>query len=513
MMIIEDLGRQLANKPFEWMSWWWGIKWGVFIEIFPQLSKENPLWLREPAELEHLRLFRKTPDQLQLQIASYWQKPSWRRWLLRLFTDINGRIVIWSYYQRCLSFQRIHQNSSLERRLIQYEPEQRLVNLLMNELIREHTVLEQRLESHIGDVEWMEKNLDSILTHHEEKTNQIFLKLLNRYLKELPVDCSRDSVQRKLEEEYSELQRILREYFIDWCQFSFKKGIEANSSRDLVYVGPTEVKRVVSPAISADHSSPSSSLNEWLDQRQHILKEKLKENPIDYDEIQAFLQQCLQNWEGLVESLLLDFEILICDAKHQRVDYKQALDYSEHLQSRFSYFFRHSSLLFHPDKSDGNPAICQIKTELFQYFHPLAEISYERLNQGVKILKQYVPSGGLGFDKIVEKIEQDLRSFREEFDKKCVEIEAQHVEISEQQAELRAQHTKLDEELNETKLNLNLTKVRQAEMDMEVDTLKDKNAEINKTLEMLLKRTSAYKDSKNEIGSSESTTNAQLFRR
>lgn len=29
----------------------------------------------------------------------------------------------------------------------------------MNELIREHTVLEQRLESHIGDVEWMEKTL------------------------------------------------------------------------------------------------------------------------------------------------------------------------------------------------------------------------------------------------------------------------------------------------------------------------------------------------------------------
>lgn len=90
MMIIEDLGRQLANKPFEWMSWWWGIKWGVFIEIFLQLSRENPLWLREQAELEHLRLFRKTPDQLQLQIVSYWQKPSWRRWLLRLFTDING---------------------------------------------------------------------------------------------------------------------------------------------------------------------------------------------------------------------------------------------------------------------------------------------------------------------------------------------------------------------------------------------------------------------------------------
>jgi len=32
-MFIEDLGRQLAYKPFEWMSWWWGIKWGGFIEL------------------------------------------------------------------------------------------------------------------------------------------------------------------------------------------------------------------------------------------------------------------------------------------------------------------------------------------------------------------------------------------------------------------------------------------------------------------------------------------------
>jgi len=56
-MFIENMGQQLAYKPFAWMSWWWGIKWGGFIEISPPLSKENPLWQREKAYLKNLKLF------------------------------------------------------------------------------------------------------------------------------------------------------------------------------------------------------------------------------------------------------------------------------------------------------------------------------------------------------------------------------------------------------------------------------------------------------------------------
>jgi hypothetical protein len=449
VMFIKDMGQQLAYKPFAWMSWWWGIKWGGFIEVSPQLSKENPLWQREEAELENLRLFKKTPDEIQQQIAIYWEKPFWQRWLLRLFTDINSRIVIWSYYQRCLSFQRIHQeNSLIERRLIVYEPERRIVNLFMNELKREHSALEHRLEGYAGNVQWMEKNLDALLAQHEKKRHRVFLKLLDRYLKELPEDCDRESVRKKLDQEYSELGKVLRSYFQHWCQPL--KPIEENASQALVYVGPAVIEREVIPSLGADLSSSLSSINEWLALKQHVLKEMLKENPPDYETIQAFLQQCLHSIEGLIEPLLSDYERLVCEAKHQRVNYREMLKRSDHLQSRFTYFFRHSSLLFHPDKSGGDETICQIKTELFQEFQQVVEVSLERLNQGLVILKQCILPSELELDKLLEKIKQDLIIFREELNKRfalidaqLAEVEVQHAEIRASQVEIEAQHAEL----------------------------------------------------------------------
>lgn len=464
-MFIEDLGRQLAYKPFEWMSWWWGIKWGGFIEISPQLSKENPLWQREQADLENLKLFKKTPDELQQQITVYWQKPFWRRWLLRLFTDINNRIIIWSYYQRCLAFQRIHQENPLsERRLIRYEPEQRLVNLFMNELKRDHLILEQRLEGYAGNAQWMEKNLDSLLTQHEEKRQRVFLKLLDRYLSELPEDCEQ-SVRKKLDEEYSELGKVLRSYFQHWCQ-PFK-AIQA--CQDLVYVGPTVGGKVVSPGLGADLSSPLSSINEWLALKQHVLKEILKENPPPYEEIQSFLQQCLSSLEGLIEPLLSDYERLVYETKHQRVNYREMLNWSDHLQSRFTYFFRHSSLLFHPDKSGGDEIIGQIKTELFQSFQQLLEVSFDRLNQGLVILKQCIPSWELELDKLREKLEQDLLIFREELNQWFFRMKAEQAEIKAEQAEIK------------------------------------------KTLEILLKRTSTYSDAEEVTVSPDPTATHPRF--
>lgn len=474
MMLIEDLGRQLTSKPFEWMSWWWGIKWGGFIEISPQLSKENPLWQREQTDLENLKLFKKTPNELQKQITVYWQKPFWRRWLLRLFTDINSRIIIWSYYQRCLAFQRIHQENPLsERRLIQYEPEQRLVNLFLNELKRDYLILEQRLEGYAGNIQWMEKNLDSLLTQHEEKRQRVFLKLLDRYVSELPEDCDRESLQRKLEDEYSELGRILRNYFQHWCQPL--KAIEKNLCQDLVYVGPAMAEKVVSPGLGADLSSPLSSINEWLAVKQQVLKEILKESPPPYKEIQSFLQQCLESLEGLIEPLLSDYEKLVYETKHQRVNYREMLSWSDHLQSRFTYFFRHSSLLFHPDTSGGDEIIGRIKTELFQSFQQLIEASLERLDQGLVILKQCIPSWELELDKLLEKSKKDLIIFREELNQWFLRMKAEQAEIKAEQAEIK------------------------------------------KTLEILLKRTRIYSDAKEETVSSGSsddpTAHANFFRR
>ena len=507
MMLIEDIGRQLASKPFEWMSWWGDVKWGDFIEISPPLSKENPLWQRYSVELESLKLFKRDPNELQIEIAEYWQKPFWRRWFLSLFTEIDSKIVIWSYYQRCLSFQRIQQTPLLESRIIQYEPEQRIVNLLMNELRRNHADLEQRFESHLGNVEWMKKNFDSILARYEKKRNQFFFKLLDRCLKELPEDCERESLQRKLEDEFSELGRILRDYFKDWCQSS-QKIREENSCQDLVYVGPTVVKKVVSSASGVELSSSLSSIHEWLRRGQEFVENVLKDPQPAYEEIQIFLQASLGRFEGLIESLLSDYERLIREVKYQQLDYKLVLDYTEHLQNRFSYYFRHGSLLFHPDKSGADQAISRIKTELFQSFQQIVDISYKRLSLDLKILERSIPVNE--FDRVVKKIEQDMKKFKEQFNKKWVEIEADHAEIRAQQAELKAQHAELDIILNETKLELKQTKVRQVVVDDTLEGMKQNYARINQKLDGLFKQRHIHSEDQ-EI-SSDPTINAQFFR-
>lgn len=245
-----------------------------------------------------------------------------------------------------------------------------------------------------------------------------------------------------------------------------------------MYVGPAVVEKTSRCSLGADLNSSLSSINEWLALKQHALKEMLTENSADYAAIQAFLQQCLHSLEALIEPLLSDYERLVYEAKHQRVDYTEMLKRSEHLQGRFTYFFRHSSLLFHPDSSDGGENLCRIKTNLFQEFQQLVQASFERLDHGLIILKQCIPPSELALAKLREKLEQDLIIFTEELDQWFQQIQTQHAEI----------------------------KIRQAAMEAE-------NVEIKKTLEILLKRTSTLAVSEEETVDATTKTNVSFFRR
>jgi hypothetical protein len=74
---------------------------------------------------------------------------------------------------------------------------------------------------------------------------------------------------------------------------------------------------------------------------------------------------------------LKNHENKINEVRYRRVNYKDALDRSEFLQHRLTYFFRHCSLLFHPDKSHGDERLKLIQTELFKAFQYFAENSLE----------------------------------------------------------------------------------------------------------------------------------------
>ena len=454
-MLIEDIGQRLSHKPFEWKSWWWGIKWESFIDISPQLTIDHPLWQREASHLETIRLCGLPPNALQAEIAAYWEKPFWRRWFLSFFTDIDNKIVIWSYYKRCLSFRIIHkENPALEQRLRVYDPEQRFVNLLLDKLKQDIGVLENRLERYCGNAKWVEKNLSWLLVKNEIKRHRFFLKVLNKHLNVLPEGCDRASVREKLEDEYQVIERILRQYVQNACQASISPQLlipsssEENHNRDLVYVGPAVVsERKLSPYVS--NGCSIESINDWLALKRETIKDLLKETPSSYESIRCVLASSLNDLQSRIESQLADYENVITEVTYRRVNYKTALNESECLQRQLSYFFRQSGLLFHPDKSDGDETLRRIKTELFKEFQQFAEHSLERLSQGLRLLKRCIPKWKVDFDKTVEEMRRDQREFSERMSAQQTRIRAQQARISAQQAEIRAQQAEMRAKIDE----------------------------------------------------------------
>ena len=452
-MLIEDIGKQLAHKPFKWMSWWWGVKWGSFIEIYPQLSKENPLWQREDSYLENIRLCGLRPNELQKEIAAYWQKPFWRRWLLSFFTDVDSKIIVWSYYKRCLSFRIIYkENPVLEQRLIVYDPEQHLISQLIYKLKQDNRSLESRLERYSGNSKWIKKNLGLLLAKHEKKRQQFFIRLLNKHLKGLPAEYDSESVRKKLEQEYQELEKMLRNYIENSCQES-TQPTEENPNRELVYVGPAEIpKRTVSStATTTDLSCSVGHVNSWVSSIRKEIEKMLEEKPPIYEDIQFLLSDSLKNLKLLIQPHLKNYQDLVDEARINGVQPSEGIKWLKFLENRLSAltnFFRSSVLLFHPDKSHGDKNIRLIKTELFKEFQQFAENSLEKINKGLKSLKQCIPEWEINFNKMLEEIERDRKEFREWFDQKCAEIEAKQAGMKTRLILMEGQLNALSRQLN-----------------------------------------------------------------
>jgi hypothetical protein len=457
-MLLQTIGQRLSHKPFEWMSWWWGLRWGAFISIHPKLTEETPLWSRDDSSLKDVRLFKLPPDELQAEITRYWEKPFWRRWLSRLFTPIKSKIVVWSYYQQCLSFRDVRKYYPVvEQRLIVYEPEQKLVNMLVAALNRENLALEQRLEKYSGNQQWIQKNFNSLLIQHENKRQHSFLKLMKKYLKKLPPECNQDLVRRKLEKEYQELEKMLRAYLKGWCQPTASQQeslqpVEENPNRDLVYVGPALVAEgTVNPSLGSDLSCPMSSINEWVSLKRQTIAKMLQEESPDYEAIQLLLEQSLQSLRLFIEPQLQSYQTLVNDVKWKRVNSKEAVQQSEVLHTQLIGFFRQSALLFHPDQSFGNEHLKLIKTELFKKFQQFADKTLENLSKGLQTLKRCIPKWELKLDRIRKESEE----FRAQFEQRHAKIEANHTKLKAEQAEIKATLTWIQEQLEQ--LNNQLT--------------------------------------------------------
>ena len=455
-MLLQTIGQRLSHKPFEWMSWWWGLRWGAFISIHPQLTEETPLWSRDDSSLKDVQLFKLPPNELQAEINRYWEKPFWRRWLSRLFTSIESKIVVWSYYQQCLSFRDVRKRYPvIEQQLMIYEPEQKLVSVLVAALNRENLALEQHLEKYSGNQKWIQKNFSSLLMQHENKRQHSFLKLMKKHLRELPPECDQDLVRRKLEKEYQELEKMLRAYLRGWYQPTVDEestqSVEENPNRDLVYVGPAlATEGTVNLSFESDPSCSTIYINEWVSLKRQTIEKMLQEESPDYEAMQLLLEQSLQSLRLLIELPLQNYQTLVNEARWKRVNAKEAVQQSEVLHTQLIGFFRQSALLFHPDKSFGNEHLKLIKTELFKKFQLFVDNTLENLSQGLQRLKRCIPKWELDLDRIREEAECERKEFRawlEQFEQKHTKIKVEQAEIKVEQAEIKAKQANMQEKL------------------------------------------------------------------
>jgi hypothetical protein len=427
--LLQGIGQRLAKKPFTWMSWWRGKRWSSVFFIVPKLSEERPLWKRDEASLSSLLLFNLEPPALQAEIHAYWRKGFWQRWWLGLFTSINNKIKVWSYYQRCLAFAAVQKQHHDTVSNLQYSVQERAILAELVNWVDENTRrCEERLEKHGGDLNWLQNHFPSVLSQYQKKRERVFLKLMEKRLKEITTKEGRTHLQSRVKEEYQELEQSMRDYLL--YPFSSQQARTNNDeateqlgavsgSQELVYLGPAELTTRSTTQMSARGENLADidldSAGDWVRlQRQTIDSFLAAKTPEAYTEIKALLEQSLSSIKRLIDSQIEAYKQVIRELRNRNIDYKEAIVRSENIHPPLMSFFRSSVLLFHPDKSNGNEDLGRIQTEFFPQFRQLSEASRETLKEGLEILKCYVPLSEAEIQKILDERERDRKAFRAE---------------------------------------------------------------------------------------------------
>jgi hypothetical protein len=494
-MLFQDIGQRLSKQPFSWMSWWWGLRWGAFISIHPPLTEKTPLWSRDDSSLKSIKLFKLSPNELQAEITRYWENPFWRRWLLRIFSSIGSKISIWSYYQRCLSFREVRkQYPVIEQRLMIYEPEQKLITALVTALNRDNLALEQRLEKYSGNQQWIQKNFNSVLTQHEKKRHDSFLKLMKKNLKKLPSECNQGLVKGKLEKEYLEIEKILRVYLQGWCRMPFTQHELAKSEDGddaLVYVGPAAItKKTVNPSSESDLSCSMSSIKLWASCRHQtidaILKEQLSEEE-QTNKVKIVLEESLNSLSLLIDPQIESYQRVVKEAIQGKVNYQEVIKWSESLQSGLLKLYRNGARLFHPDKLNGSVGLQMLLTDLFQQFKQSSESALEKIQQGQESLKEWF-GHSLEWELRIRKLLQELAEDRAQHN----EYMTQKLnELDESIKEIRERLIAMDVKLKNNKEALNIVKEEckiNKEKAKNIEKILDANGEEIKELTKLAKQ-------------------------
>ena len=219
----EDLKNRVAKEPFEGMYWGWGPQWVTFIRVDSPITVDKPLWTHEESSLDTIRLFDLSPEQLQLEIIRYWQQPFWKRWLLSLFTSINNKIKLWSYYHRCLAVREVCvENLYGIDKPIDCLFEQYIDKEVVQRLYRSTIKLDKYIEKRAGNLKFEEN--DQSVDLYLRRNWKFFAKLMKEKLASLDIE-NKDQLQNQLEKEFDRHEMMLFCYLSAWHEKVFDEPI------------------------------------------------------------------------------------------------------------------------------------------------------------------------------------------------------------------------------------------------------------------------------------------------
>ena len=323
----KDLTNKLAQEPFEGIYWGWGPQWVTFINIDSPITVDKPLWTHQESSLDRIQLFNLSPDQLQLEIIRYWQQPFWKRWFFSLFTSINLKIKLWSYYHRCLAV-RTTNLENLYRIDIPTDPEfeQHLGEEMMPRLYQTTLKLTHYIEKYAGNLNF--KKNDRSVNFYLRENWKFFDKLMEKKLALLMIE-NKAELQKFLSEEFDRHEDILFTYLSTWQKKIFDEPIYFDQLILLdTYDDGTGKKMTIA----------SQSIKEWVKLKRHILQLILQDNsPDQFVKIKNFLECTLATINQVFSEQLKRFEQLISKVKCDRLAANKAIEQANILQKHFFF--------------------------------------------------------------------------------------------------------------------------------------------------------------------------------
>ncbi len=441
----KNLTDRIAKEPFQGIYWGWGPQWVNFIKIDSPLTVDKPLWTHADSSLETIRLFDLSPDQLQREITRYWQQPFWKRWFFSLFTSINHKIKLWSYYHRCLAVR----TTCIENIYRIDKPtdsvfEQYLGEEILQRLYQTTLKLTKHLEKHAGDFTF-EKNDQSVDFYLRGNMN-FFDKLIEEKLASLAIE-TKNSLEKQLRKEFDRHEMMLFSYLADWEEKIFDESIYFDEPIPFdTYVDPRTGKSII---------YSTQSVADWVKMKRQIFGSILQEEaPEEFLNIKVFLESTLSTIKQLFNQQLERYAELIFKVKCDRLAADKAIEQANMLQKYF-IIFKKIVFLFHPDKSFGNKNLQVLQTELFKAFSCLVQESMERIEQGLQTLEECLitQKNKLAFYKMRNKVIfciAELEKIREELNARLDEVDGkinnkEHQEIKEKlwqtEAEIERVHS------------------------------------------------------------------------